>query len=53
MKICAHLEYPLISSDFNETFIFPTDFRKKNSRIKFHKNPSSGSRAVPCGRTAR
>jgi len=23
----------------------------KSSNIKFHKNPSSGSRAVPCGRT--
>jgi len=24
---------------------------EKYSNIKFHKNPSSGSRVVPCGRT--
>jgi len=23
----------------------------KNSNIKFHENPSSGSRVVPCGQT--
>jgi hypothetical protein len=28
-----------------------TDFRKKPLNIKFHQNPSSGSRVVPCGRT--
>ena len=28
----------------------PTDFRKI-SNIKFHENPSSGRRVVPCGRT--
>jgi len=31
---------------------FSTDFQKY-SKIKFHKNPSSGSRVVPCGRTDR
>ena len=32
---------------------FPIDFRKKKKRsnIKFHQNPSSGSRVVPCGQT--
>jgi len=25
--------------------------KKKHSNIKFHENPSSGSRIVPCGRT--
>jgi len=23
----------------------------KNTHIKFHENPSSGSRVIPCGRT--
>ena len=36
--------------DFNETWIFSTDFRK-NSNIKFRENLSSGSPVVPCGRT--
>jgi len=27
------------------------DFRKRNSNIEFHENPSGGSRVVPCGRT--
>jgi len=26
---------------------------QKYSNIKFHKNPSSGSRVVPCGQTNR
>jgi hypothetical protein len=26
---------------------------EKSSNIKFHENPSSGSRVVPCGRTDR
>ena len=40
----------LLLSDFNETWILLT-FSKKHSNIKFHENPSSGSRVVPCGRT--
>ena len=32
----------------------PQIFRKKkHSNIKFHENPSSGSRVVPCGQTDR
>ena len=27
--------------------------KKKSSDVKFHENPSSGSRVVPCGRTDR
>jgi len=34
-------------SDFNENFIFSTYFLKIP---KFHKNPFSRSRVVPCGR---
>jgi len=38
-------------SDFDETYIFWTCFRKKN-HFKFTENPSIGSR-LPCGRTDR
>jgi hypothetical protein len=30
---------------------FPNKFSRKSSNIKFHENPSSGSRVVPCGQT--
>jgi len=30
---------------------FSRQIFKKSSNIKFHKNPSSGGRVVPCGRT--
>jgi len=30
---------------------FSRQFFEKYSNIKFHENPSSGSRVVPCGRT--
>jgi hypothetical protein len=36
--------------DLNQTWIFSTYFRQ-NLNIKFYKNPSSGSRVVPCGRS--
>jgi hypothetical protein len=43
--------YPLLSSDFKETWTFPRNFRKQEiSNIKFNRNPSSGNWAVPCGR---
>ena len=44
---------PLFLSDCNWTWIFFDRFSKKYSNIKFHENPSSGSRVVPCGRTNR
>jgi len=34
----------------SEKYISQTSF-EKYSNIKFHKNPSSGDRVVPCGRT--
>ena len=37
-------------SDFNETWIFQQSLEKV-SHIKFHQNPSSGSRVVACGKT--
>jgi len=51
MWIAFHVKCPLFLSYFNETWIFSTNSRKKYSNIKFHENPSSGSRAVPCGQT--
>jgi hypothetical protein len=34
-------------------FEFPSQIFENSSNIKFHENPSSGSRTVPCGRTDR
>jgi hypothetical protein len=45
------VKYALLFSDFNQNWIPLTDFRKIN--IKFHENPTSGSRVVLCGRTDR
>jgi hypothetical protein len=42
-----HVKYPLFLSDFNETWIFSTDFWKKALNIKFHQNPCSESWVVP------
>jgi hypothetical protein len=53
MRIGLRVTYLLSLSDFNETCIFATDFRKKYSNIKFNENPSSGSRVVPCQLSAR
>jgi len=50
MYISLHIKYPLFSSDFNQTGIFSTDFRK-SSNIKLQENPSSRSRVVPCEKT--
>jgi len=40
-----HVQYPLLSH-FNQTQVL-----EKYWNIKFHGNPSSGSRALSCGRT--
>jgi hypothetical protein len=49
MYIDLGIKYPLFFSDFNETWIFSADF-EKFWNMKFHENPSSGSRVVPRGR---
>jgi hypothetical protein len=49
IKMCngLYVKYPLFLPDFNETWIFSTDFRKI---LKFHENVSFWSRDVPDGR---
>ena len=51
IKMCTglHVQYPSLSSDFNETLIFLTYFRKE--LIKFHENSFSESQVVPYGLT--
>jgi len=52
MYIGLNVKYPLFIPDFNEIESVGQTF-KKSSNIKFHENPSSGSRAVPCGQIDR
>jgi len=49
MYVGIRVKYPLFLSDFNEKWIFLTEF-PKILKYKFYENPSSGIRAVPCGR---
>jgi hypothetical protein len=50
--IVLHVKYLLFFSDFNKTLKFWHIFNKY-SKIKFHKNPSSGSQVVTCRRLDR
>jgi hypothetical protein len=52
MYIGIHLKLLLFLSDFNDTWVFLTDFQR-NTIIKIHENPSSGSWDVPCWQTDR
>ena len=45
-----HVKYPLFLLDFNVTENSQQSF-EKYSNIKFHENPFSGRRIVPCGWT--
>ena len=51
MYIGPHEKYPLFLSDLNETCIFSQHIFEECSNIKFHENPASGCRVVPCRRT--
>jgi len=48
-----HVKYRLFLSVFKETSVLSLRFSKNSSDIKFHKNPYSGSRIIPCGRMDR
>ena len=48
MYIGLHVKYSLFLSDFSETRSPSTDISKN---VKFHGNPSSRSRVVPCRQT--
>jgi len=48
MYIVLQVKYPLLLSDFNGRQIF-----ENYCNIKFHDNPSSGSRVIPRGRIDR
>ena len=52
MYIEVNVNFRLFVSNFNKTWILSTDF-KQYPEFKFHKNPSSGSRVFPYGRTDR
>jgi hypothetical protein len=45
-----HVNYPLFLSVLIK-FEFSQQIFKNFSNIKFHQNPSNGSRVVPCGPT--
>jgi hypothetical protein len=47
---CIPVNYPLYLSDLMKLEFFRQIF-EKYSNIKFHENPSGGSRVVPSGRT--
>jgi hypothetical protein len=46
-----HVNYPLFLSSISESWTFSQRIFEKHSNIKFHENPSSGSRVKPCGRS--
>ena len=52
--ISLHVKIPVILVRFYwKLNFFALFFRKKYTNIKFHENPSSGNRVVPCGQMDR
>jgi hypothetical protein len=47
---CLDVQYPVFLSNLNK-LEFSRQIFKKPSNIKFHENPSNGSRVVPRGQT--
>jgi len=47
----VHVRWPILSSDFNQTWNLSTDFSWKTLMLRFHANPSSASRAYTCVQT--
>jgi len=50
MYFGLHVKYTIFLSDFHETGISRQIVEKKNTNIKIHENPSSGSQVTPCRR---
>jgi hypothetical protein len=53
MFIGVHEKYPLRFKDFYIKLGFSKNIFEKSSNIKFHENPSSGSRVALCGQGDR
>jgi hypothetical protein len=47
-----HVKYPSFVPDFNDT-VFSQQIFEEPKIIKFHGNPSSGVRNIPCGQTEK
>jgi len=45
MYIGLHVKYPLFLSNFNETWFFSTEVRKKYLNFNFYKNLSRGEKS--------
>ena len=50
MHIALHVEYPLLLSSLMKHEFF-RQISEKYPNIKFHENPSNGSRVISCGQT--
>ena len=53
MNIGLQVKCRLFLPEFNKPQFYRRIFDRSPPNIKFHENPSSGSRVVPCGQTDR
>jgi len=51
MNSSLRVKYPQVLWDFNQNLNFLDRLSEKYTNMKFHENPSSWSRVVPCGQT--